>query len=479
MAHRRWIILALASVLLGTGAWFGWTYFTGVEVGNVRINPYAKIDPAQTYRVVVWDYEVPLPWSNVSHRSALTEAIDELHRQYPNIEVSLVLRNWEEGDGPLRDTIAAGNPPDILGMPNGIRIYSTDYQVPLERFLPAAEQTDLFAAARHAATQEHLWAFPRWINVSRWVIRTDRWPGQKSFSLSATEPPTLTAAQWEEGLANARTKTGSSAMAANLLDPAVFRDLMISATGKTFFGPDGKVQWSEESIRNVAGMLQTWVEKGLLPSDIESAARNRLARFWTGTAPALAPTTPWLLHHIMQRSGMLASPDGDPGSPVITQANRGRLEKTERSLFWTIPPVMRSEPAVAATVSGYAVFRQAQYQGDDHTQAAATVARFLSRKMGLWEASRLFAVPAYPSAIPDWLATARMPEADMQALLTWSAAAVTAPLDDTLIRLEERIMAETALPGLIQVLKKQTTPEQFARDLVNTPISASTEVAVP
>jgi hypothetical protein len=40
-------------------------------------------------------------------------------------------------------------------------------------------------------------------------------------------------------------------------------------------------------------------------------------------------------------------------------------------------------------------------------------------------------------------------------------------------------MTETAIPNLVQVMKGQMTPEQFAQELATTPVSAMAEVAVP
>jgi hypothetical protein len=481
MSRRRRLINALILVALGIGGiWFWQPWRPRVEVGGISINPLAEINPDKTYTVVVWDWELPLLWSEPAHAQVVQDAVRECMMLYPNIRIELVMKSWDESDQAFRDALEGGNPPDVLGMPRGVRILSQDYQIPLEHFLTQDERTDLTEAARRAVTrQKHLWAMPRWLNPVRWVIHAERWPTPQNDTERQSLPSVFSQQEWEDNLATARTKSGSSGLALNILDPQFFYSLMVSATGHSYLNDDGDAQWSVESIYQVAHMLQTWVKKGFISKDIEAAARTRLGDFWAGNAIAIAPTNSWLLHHLFQRSGVLDSPAAAPSSPALSINATAKLEEIHRSVVWTTPPVINNRMAVAATVSGYGVFRQADYKGHDHTQAAVTVARFLSHRLGVWEAVQLFAVPAYYSAIDEWIAGSRLPEQDLYALLTWSEAAVAAPLNDQVARLEEQIMLDTMAPRLIQVLQGNLTPEDFARELTASPVSALAEFRGP
>jgi maltose-binding protein MalE len=477
------LLLVVVSALVGMTlmVWRPWE--PRLEVGGVRINPKAEIRTDKSYNVVVWDYELPLPGSRLTHREALHQAAQDFSREYPNIAVEVVVRHWDEGDGPIRDALEHGYPPDVLGMPHGIRLLTRDYQVPLQHYVEKEQSRDIFKSAENAATLSgHLWAFPRWINPSRWVIRLDRWPDnvQGTPDEKETIPSSLTLSQWTEALAESRTKSGGDGLAVNVLDPSFFYDLMVSATGQPLLGPEGQLQWSEESILAVAEQLQSWATRGFLPSSkAEAVARIRLGLFWDGKALALAPVNPWLLNHVLQRSGAFTLPPGDVADPAATGVQVGRLEKVQRIVTWTPPPKMGPELRVPATVAGYAVFRQASYKGDDHTRAAATVAEYMSRRMGQWEAVRIFAVPAHPSSIDGWLTTSRLPENDMRALIDWSAAAVTSPVNDGVARLMSRILVETAVPNLVLLLKGEMSPNRFAQELAATPLTAAAEVGVP
>lgn len=473
MARRRFRVLLIASVILLGLCMIVWKpWLPRLKVGSVRINPKVSLNAKKEYTIVVWDYYLPLPWSQTAYEDALNQRAKDLRQQHPNITVHIVLRPWHEGEGPLRDAIEHGEAPDVVGMPNGVRLLSKDFQVPLEHYLSPEEKGDVLPAAWQGATLTHLWAFPSQINLSRWVIRS---------SDSLPDPlTTLTWAEWTEALANNRTKEGGNGLAANVLDPAFFHDLMVSATGQNLLGPDGAIQWTEESVQNVADRLRTWVEKGFIAADVESLARKRLALFWDGKALGIAPASPWLLHHVLQRVGMLASPQG--GNPASTSAPgtpSKPLDKVQRSVYWTPPPQIAERLWIAATLSGYAVFRQGKYKGDDHTRASSLVAAYLSREMGAWTAARTFAVPAHQSSLENWLANSLLPAADMRLLLQWCESAVTPPVDDQLARLVTRVMTESVVPNLVAMLKGEISTSHFARELQTIPTAAISEVAVP
>ncbi|MGI6081342.1 MAG: ABC transporter substrate-binding protein [Limnochordia bacterium] len=450
-------LVAVAGLMLLSLLWKPW--IPRLKVGNVRINPKAAISDNKDYHITVWDYDLLLPWSKVSYEEALKERVEAFHQEYPNIVVHVIQRPWHEDDGPLRDALEQGEAPDVVNMPNGVRLLSRRFQVPLQHYLRADERADLLPAAAQAATLQHLWAFPSRIHPARWIIRAED---------PLADPPAFrTWDQWSEALAENRTKSGGSGLAANVLDPDFFRHLMISATGHSLLGNDGTVQWTEADIEKVADQVLTWVEKGLIPADVEKAARSRLARFWDGKALAIAPTNPWLLHHILRRVGMMDSPDGHAADSTAKP-----LKSVERSLYWTAPPQIGETPWVAADIYGYAVFRQAKYKGDDHTRAAALVAAYLSREMGTWVAIRTFSVPAHQSSLERWFAESLLPEADMRLLLQWCKNAVPPPIDDRLASLEARIMAETVVPKLVAVLKGEMSVSHFAREIRSIPVAA-------
>ncbi len=477
-----WIALAivLVAVVAGLLSWYFW--FSRLAVGDVRIDPKAKVNTSRMYNIVVWDYELPILWSQLSHAELIRQAAAAFTKAYPYIQIELVLKSWED-ESALPDAIAAGTPPDVAGLTDGARLLSSEYQVPLERYLRKEAAADLFPVARQAATSHrHLWAWPRYIDPARWAVYLPRWQeacqsaGIANCRADGYIAP-LSASDWTALFAACRTKQGACGLAANLLDPRFFYEMMSAIIGVGMLNEDGTLAWPEANIQESAALLKEWLGRGFLPADFQNAARSRLGRFWAGRTLALAPTTPWLWQYLWQHSGAMTSPDVSPVNSDGIPGSSGRLEEVDLSVTWVPPP--GGKAAVLVRVPGYAVFRQDDYQGDDHTRAAVMVAEYLSQAVGNWEATWLFGVPAHPSAVSEWLNESRLPQPALQAMLDWCQTAATPPADDRLLRTEQRIMADTVIPGLLQVLKGDLTPADFAHQITALPAMAITEAAGP
>ncbi|QIA27836.1 extracellular solute-binding protein [Thermaerobacter sp. PB12/4term] len=81
------------------------------------------------------------------------------------------------------------------------------------------------------------------------------------------------------------------------------------------------------------------------------------------------------------------------------------------------PPVPAGAPRPALLeTGGLMVFRQNRYRGDDHTQAAVELARFLSRWRTDVLTRRLLAVPADVTSLAAWRATSPLPAVYRQQL---------------------------------------------------------------
>jgi hypothetical protein len=60
MVQRRRLISVLLLVALGIGGlWYLQPWRPRVEVGGIKINPHAALDPNKNYTVIVWDWELP------------------------------------------------------------------------------------------------------------------------------------------------------------------------------------------------------------------------------------------------------------------------------------------------------------------------------------------------------------------------------------------------------------------------------------
>lgn len=426
------VLSAAGFALVAGGLFYYWAISSRlVRVGDVRIDPLAHIDPNRHYRLVVWEHEVPLPWEEGAHREALAAAVEEFTRVWPNVTVDVQFFEWDEGHGKLREAIANGSPPDVYGMPLGVRLIDAAWQIPIDAYLTQEAAQDLLESARRAvALDGRSWAWPRWVLPSLWVAREDLTP-----SLGEARP-SWTAEQFLEAAADAKTKAGAWGLVANPFDPYLFVDVIVASTGKNLIGADGRRAWTTEEIEAGLSFFKELIDRGITDADAGRMSRTRLASFWNRRAAVVAPTTPWLMRHLLTRGGASGG----------RQSGEEPLPESAGHLALPVPPpaVARFSGALRATVAGYAVFRQEPYQGDDHTRLAMFLAEHLSRRLGPWEAAHLFAAPAHPSALERWRVDAGLPAKELDLIVEWAKAALAPPLLDTHAEQQARAVEELA-----------------------------------
>lgn len=146
-------------------------------------------------------------------------------------------------------------------------------------------------------------------------------------------------------------------------------------------------------------------------------SRTRLVTFWNKKAAVIAPVNPWLLRHLLTRGEVLGL---DEANSTATSPRRAMLTAPPSS-----GPDMKANPA---TISGFVVFRQSSYAGDDHTKAVMALAEHLSRRLGPWEATRLFTVPAQPTAWDAWREETQLPSDELDFLIDRAQIALGPPL---------------------------------------------------
>lgn len=445
--RRVAVFVAVALALIG-----GYRYYLYLDrlipVGDLRIDPMAEIDPEREYHLIVWEHDVPLPWEPASRRKALDEAIAEFRKVWPNIFVEVQVLPWHADHSRLREALADGNPPDVYGMPLGARKIDADWQVPVQPYLGSEAKDDLLPSAVRALSDEAgLWAWPKWVMPRLWVVREDLTPSLQRGRTSWAKEEFLSA------LAEAKTKAGANGLLINPYEPNAFFEIMVATTGKNLIGPDGTRHWSVEEIAQGLAFFEELIQRGLTERNRDTMARTRLARFWNRQAAALAPVNPWLLRHLMTRGGVT----GD-----------GRDNDEAGHLVLASPPPTLHEDAASprhpAVVSGYVVFRRQAHPGDDHVRAAMALAEHLSRRLGPWEAARLFAAPAHPSAWPTWREDAGLPGKELDLLIEWSRAAVGPPLDDRFAHVQQRAM-ESVIATHFPKLWEGGDPSQIAQEI--------------
>lgn len=404
---NRYVKTVIAISLLGmvvTGSvWYATYKGRLVKVGDVAIDPIVPLDPEREYRLVLWDHHVPLPWDVGAHDHALASAIAEFEKVYPNIRVELRILPWDEGHGRLKEALLQGTPPDVYGMPLGVRLMDPAFQVPVTPYMSLESRQDHLDRAVEAISVDNtVWAWPRWVLPRVWLTH-------KAF-VSSVGGVAPTFEQFIDAATKDREQKGTWALAANPFDPTLFTDVMIASTGRSFINDQGLRAWTADEMEEALSFFAALLERRLMDHDPQRMGRRRLMHFWRDEAQVIAPVNPWLLRHILLRSEGVV----DERQPVLLSPPTPR---TDRS----------GHPAL---LSGYAVFRQEAYQGDDHTKAAMLLAEHLARRLGPWEASHLFAVPAHPTAWQHWREEIGLPDDEVDRLIAWAQLATASPLVD-------------------------------------------------
>lgn len=410
-----------------------------VRVGDVVIRPQAPVDPKRAYRLVLWEENVVLSGAGTTYRAFLDDRIKAFREIYPNVTIDLQLLPPGEAVNRLEAALAAGQPPDVYGSLTP-RLFDPDYQVPVERFLPRTRGDEpVFRPAAWAAlsAEGHVWGWPRWIRFTTWAGRRSLLAG------TGLDVDRATREGWtfEEAL-ESLSAVGGGRVPGLLVhpgEPELFRSLML-AGGHGLMLQEGSLAWSPEAMGAAAAFLAAARRQAHMPSSLETAARERVARLLQGRAGIITPVRPELAAHLLRTI---------PGEELVL-----------------LPPPRPAGSAlhVPAEVAAYLVFRQSPYKGDDQTRLAMELARFLIHSKDAWVSAQFPAVPALVSDQTIWEGEAPWPAASSQALLRWAEVAVTPSLDPdeaaVIFQMEDQVLAPR-----LATLWDHSDPEAWAREL--------------
>ena len=371
-----------------------------LRVGDVAIDPLRAIEPTVAYDVLVWEYDLYIPGVNPElRRAALEAAAAELQELHPNIRIRF---EWFEGSPSaerLLEALEAGVGPDIAALAGGAVLVDTAYQVPVTPYMQAATREDLLpAVAAAVGSGEHLWVWPRWIDMTVWV-------GRAASVRELADRPALGVDELLQ-LRQTWHAPGSSGspVVYQVYDPALFLAVAVGITGRSLLTSDGALAWNNDEIARAC------FQNGLRRSSFTGTPTRSPAPGYAVSmkeAHLMGPVNRTLLHHVLSRFGDLTH-DAERIAPP---------EGTAEVAILSAPLPDGRLLGQYGTVASYAVFRRTDHAGDDHTQAVMQVAQHLSRRMGYWEAANLLAVPPYASSLTSWSRDAGLIQEQAEALI--------------------------------------------------------------
>ena len=417
--------LALAAVVVSRAGWFH-----RFEVDGVKINPRAPVRDDVTYDLVVWEEAVVAPWAKETHAEHLERAVLEFSRQRPNVRVTVQMLDEETARERLEAAVAAGAPPDVYGAVKGV-LWAWPYQVPASPYMPVdqgAEPLPVDPRALAGLTAAGaVWGWPRGL----WW---DGWLGRRELAISD---------DWTYGsLLQGGTGPSSSdriTVSLDLTSVQLLEQLMGAAGTPSYVDGHGQGAWDRSGLAETAAFLRSLQQSRGPGGDMDAAARRRLENLLAGDVDLIGPVNPYAVQSALRHAPdrlIIVPPPGRPGSP----------------------------PAWPVAVSGYFVFRQHDYKGDDHTRLAAELAAFLAKKTETWLVESVGLLPVSAEGRDVWRERAPWDAANRDVLAAAAEHAVVAPPWAAQVPVDS--IRSAPVPPWRAFIAGDTTPERFAEDAI-------------
>jgi ABC-type glycerol-3-phosphate transport system substrate-binding protein len=416
-----------------------------IRVGELKINPSAEIDPNRRYEITLWEQPIYLPLlDQKSRQTALEAAATELNQVYPNITVDVKILEDASSEY-LLQALEAGVGPDIVGIAHIGLLLDETGQIPITSYITEEAREDLLPAVKNGISYKNqLWVWPKWVSNPVWL-------GHFSKVSLIHDSLSISARSFIEQANHYRIKLGY-----NAYDPSFFYNLITSGTGKPMFSSEGVLYWTENDLLLVATFLSDLQKEGIMSKAVEEEARTRLSRFWTNQLDMIAPINYPLLHHAFSRTGEI----------TYEEVSTGHQNTKQELILLSSPYLYDYHPGVSGSMAGYAVL-VTNKSDSDHVKASMIVAEHLSKRVGLWEASKILAVPAYTSAFNQWQRATGLPLHYTAFLQEIAARTVPPPIKRIWAETESEAMERVVQPALLRLLEGSITPEEFAGSVIN------------
>ncbi len=389
---RLWLAVSLAAAALGAAATGYWWLYLRTEPGMVRYDPDARLDPARTYSLQLWDYRWPTAPDGTPYESWLRSTLAEFGRRHPNVRVEYRLLDPAGGAAELEEALRQGRPPDVYATwPGQPVFYDRRLQVPADLYFTREERgrreappAYVAAALRAAGHGGRLSAWPRFLVAHLW-------PGHReALARAGLDVRAVTGQGWDWNSLSAALSARPEREAGLIVNPlgtAAFEDLLHARAG-----PSGSPLWTRQGVAEVAAWLAQLRHSELLTVPApEEAGDVPIGHLLGGRALAVAGASPWLVAKLAY-----LQPGGPGDGPLV---------------LLPVPTPPGNPPALRLEASVLIVFRQRDYQGHNHTRAAVELARYLSTARHPWALPGTPILPAYRPAWEEWRMAGGFPPA--------------------------------------------------------------------
>lgn len=361
-------------IIITTGALTFYFNYEGQK--GFKIDPKVQLDSKKEYEITYWDYPLFIGQEK-EYENFLKEAISEFNDMYPNIKVNYKLLSFIEGRDKLKNSLEAGNPPDIYHGIFGNKLMNKKLQIPVNIFFKQKEESERDkynkVGLKAFTYNQQVWGLPNWIKPQVWA------GNQKLFSKTNSTVDQIEKNGWTWGefqqiASEIADLDKNTSIIFNPYNPKLFYQLL-SANGKDrLVTSKGNLAFTSDDLKQAFEFLDDLRSNEVFPREPEEMNKKMLPNFWQQKAGVIAPVNIWLLNNFYQKN---------------------KEESDVKLTLLPLPTKNLEAKKVPVDVAGLLLFRQQEYKGDDHTKAAYKFAKFLNQQKNLFIAKKLKILPAY------------------------------------------------------------------------------------
>ncbi|SNY05921.1 multiple sugar transport system substrate-binding protein [Orenia metallireducens] len=363
------IAIMLAIVIASGGITFYLKYQSRAK--PFAIDPEVMINPNKEYNISYWDYDLLIGQSE-DYNQFLQQTIEEFSNIYPNIKITYQLLPFSTGEQKLRAAVELGTPPDIYDDIFSSRLISEELQIPVNLLFGEGDQARYKQLGISALTHDNkIWGLPNWLIPQIWV-GNQRILNRAKIDLAKIKSQGWSWDEFYQSAIKVKDLDDKSYIVFNPYNTDIFYQLLDNIDENNLLSPDGG-SFNRKSLVAIFTFLDRLRKEKVFPRKINKMNKRLIAGFWKGEAGIIAPVNIFLLNNLLKR------------------------DLKERYIDITLLPVPSNSTKHRAPikVTSLLLFRQKEYQGDDHSKAVYQFAKFINQEKSLYLAEKLRVVPAY------------------------------------------------------------------------------------
>lgn len=365
------IMVLLLIVLMVLGGFAGYR----LRPGEFRVNPRVKVDPKRDYTLQVWISRPSIP-DPVALMEGIEQVITNFTSANPHIGIDTYLVPLDILHDKLSTAQQLGEPPDLLLDASTMQCYYGDLQVPFGLYMSKEEKAAWPAGILAQMTEKgEIWGQP--VAATTQVFMANRTLlGAADVDYEGLIEKGWT---WQQFLSVVGLASSTSHHGLVMTNPGTpLLQVLAASLGKPApMDSSLQVAWSTEDL---VTMANTW-EQIKTATGVPTGSKlvdDCIGAFLKKRATIIGPLNPFL-------TGWLWAESINQGiSPVLLPAPS------------LTTPVMANLAVVPVVL-----FRQVEYQGHDHTAAAALFGRTMAVELAPLLSKHLGLVPLSPPEAPD------------------------------------------------------------------------------